>query len=113
MASSLLPECHRLPLPGGARALCAPREELALGGLGAALVVLPFVLGSVWTSSDGASYEGLSWLQLAALLGVSLAGSLLALATGNSRRSRWQTVALASSAPLHSLSSLPFAYRPF
>lgn len=70
-------------------------KSLALGGLGASLIVLPFVLGSVWTASEGASYEGLSWLQLAALLGLSLAGSGLALASGKLRQDRWRMVALA------------------
>ncbi len=58
-------------------------KTLGLGGFGAAIIVLPFVLGSIWTASVGASYEGLSWLQAAALLGLSLSGSLLALGTGS------------------------------
>ena len=65
---------------------------LALGGLGAAVVLLPFVLGSIWTASIGASYEGLSWLQEAAVLALALAGSLLALRSGQLRgyRRRFQ-----------------------
>jgi asparagine N-glycosylation enzyme membrane subunit Stt3 len=55
-------------------------ECLGLGGFAAALLVLPVVLDSIWTSSPGATFEGLSWLQEAALLGLSLTGSLLALA---------------------------------
>ena len=99
---------------GGWRSESSSRlgKSLALGGLGAALIVLPFVLGSVWTSSDGASYEGLSWLQLAALLGLSLAGSLLALATSHLRQDRWQIVALACISALALTGLLPICLAP-
>jgi asparagine N-glycosylation enzyme membrane subunit Stt3 len=70
--------------------------SLASGGLGAALMILPFVLGSIWTASEGATYEGLSWLQLAALLGLSLAGSVLALVAGNLQLNRWKILPVAT-----------------
>ena len=52
---------------------------LALGAGAAAVLVLPFVLTSVWTVTAGATFEGLSWLQEAALLGLGLLGALVAL----------------------------------
>lgn len=51
---------------------------VALGAGGAAILALPFVLGSVWTLTVGATFEGLSWLQEGALLGLGLLGSLVA-----------------------------------
>ena len=66
---------------------------LTFGGLGAAFISLPFVLRSIWTASNVASYEGLSWLQLAALLALSLAGSLLALGSGHLQGDRWKILA--------------------
>ena len=66
---------------------------LTFGGLGAALISLPLVLRSIWTAMEGASYEGLSWLQIAALLALSLTGSLLALGSGQLQRDRWKVLA--------------------
>lgn len=59
-------------------------STLALGAGGAAALALPFVLTSVWTLTDGATFEGLSWLQESALLGLGLLGALLA-STGRSK----------------------------
>ena len=87
-------------------------SSIALGGLGASIIVLPFVLGSVWTASDGASYEGLSWLQIAALLGLSLAGSLLALATGRSQQGRSRALALACVSAVALTVLLPICVPP-
>jgi len=84
--------------------------SLAWGGLGAALITLPFVLGSVWTASEGATYEGLSWLQLAALLGLSLVGSLLALGAGNLGQHRWRIWTVASLSAIALVLLLPVCF---
>ena len=85
---------------------------LALGGLGSALIVLPFALGSIWTASVGASYEGLSWLQLAGLLALSLAGSLLAISTGKLRQDRKRMGVVAGISAIALLVLLPICISP-
>jgi asparagine N-glycosylation enzyme membrane subunit Stt3 len=56
--------------------LCSARRSnaLAIGATIAAVVVLPFVIASAW---HGATFEGLSWLHVAALVGAGLVGSVL------------------------------------
>ena len=53
---------------------------LALGAGIAAVVVLPFVATSVWTRTEGFTFEGLSWLHETALVGTALVGAAIALA---------------------------------
>src|SRR6266849_1221533 len=50
-------------------------NALAIGSTIAALIVLPFVLGSAWR---GATFEGLSWLHVGALAVAGFLGSLVA-----------------------------------
>jgi len=87
-------------------------KTLGLGGFGAALVVLPFVLGSIWTASVGASFEGLSWLQEAALLGLSLSGSLLALGAGNLGANHRKLLSLAGISAVALAVLLPICVPP-
>jgi asparagine N-glycosylation enzyme membrane subunit Stt3 len=56
--------------------LCSARRSntLAIGATVAAIVVVPFVIASAWR---GATFEGLSWLHVAALVGAGLVGSVL------------------------------------
>jgi asparagine N-glycosylation enzyme membrane subunit Stt3 len=49
-------------------------RALALGAAVAAIVVLPFVLGSAWRS---ATFEGLSWLHVGVLVAAAFVGSLV------------------------------------
>lgn len=49
-------------------------RALAIGATAAAIVVLPFVANSVWR---GATFEGLSWLHIAALVGAGAIGASL------------------------------------
>ncbi len=49
-------------------------RAVAFGASAAAMVVLPFVLGSAWR---GATFEGLSWLHVAALMGAALVGCVV------------------------------------
>ena len=88
-------------------------KSLALGGLGAALIVLPFVLGSVWTSSAGASCEacpGFSWLPSWECRWPAACLPSPPATRGATAGRLWRWLA---SAPLHSLSFSQFAYRPF
>ncbi|NHZ72920.1 MAG: hypothetical protein GWP16_00410 [Nitrospirae bacterium] len=87
-------------------------KTLGLGGFGAAIIVLPFVLGSIWTASVGASYEGLSWLQEAALLGLSLSGSLLALGTGSLGTNHRKLLSLAGISAIALAVLLPICVPP-
>jgi len=59
----------RAPAVGGA---------VALGAGVAAVAVLPFVVGSVWTRVEGFTFEGLSWLHETALVGTALVGAAIA-----------------------------------
>src|SRR5438128_780205 len=54
-------------------------RALAIGATAAAVIVLPFVLGSSWR---GATFEGLSWLHVAALAGAALIGSAVSRSRG-------------------------------
>ena len=51
-----------------------PARALALGAAVAAIMVLPFVLGSAWRS---ATFEGLSWLHVGVLVAAAFVGSLI------------------------------------
>jgi asparagine N-glycosylation enzyme membrane subunit Stt3 len=53
----------------------AASRALAVGASAAAIIVLPFVITSAWR---GATFEGLSWLHIAALAGAGLIAALLA-----------------------------------
>jgi len=79
------------------------REEIArvlgIGATAAAVIVLPFVIGSAWR---GATFEGLSWLHVAALAGAGFIGSAVS-------RSRGLAVVNA----LALLLLLPISVRPF
>src|SRR5207244_6780166 len=50
-------------------------RTLAIGATAAAVIILPFVLGSSWR---GATFEGLSWLHVAALAVAGLLGCWVA-----------------------------------
>jgi asparagine N-glycosylation enzyme membrane subunit Stt3 len=52
----------------------ARNNTLAIGATLAAAIVLPFVIASAWR---GATFEGLSWLHVAALVGAGLIGALV------------------------------------
>ncbi len=73
-------------------------RALANGATAAAIVILPFVLTSVWR---GATFEGLSWLHIAALAGAGLIGAALA---------RYRVLAAVNAAALIAL--LPISIRP-
>ncbi|HEY8133695.1 MAG TPA: STT3 domain-containing protein [Thermoanaerobaculia bacterium] len=79
------------------------REEMArdlgIGATAAAIIVVPFVIGSAWR---GATFEGLSWLHVAALAGAGLVGSAVARSRG---------LAVANAVAL--LLLLPISIRPF
>jgi hypothetical protein len=79
------------------------REEtarvLGIGATAAGIIVLPFVIGSAWR---GATFEGLSWLHVAALAGAGLVGSAVARSRG---------LAVVNAAAL--LLLLPISIRPF
>ncbi|MDQ6801797.1 MAG: hypothetical protein M3041_13265 [Acidobacteriota bacterium] len=61
--------------------LCSARRNntLAIGATIAAIAVLPFVIASAWR---GATFEGLSWLHVAALVGAGLIGSVVSKSRG-------------------------------
>ncbi len=61
--------------------LCSVRtgNALAIGATIAAFAVLPFVIASDWR---GATFEGLSWLHVAALAGAGLVGSMVSRSRG-------------------------------
>jgi asparagine N-glycosylation enzyme membrane subunit Stt3 len=64
------------------------------GALVAALVVAPFAARSPWSRTGADAFAGLSWLHVAALAGLAVAGALLVLAAGarahpTSRRLAW------------------------
>ena len=74
-------------------------RALAIGSTIAAVIVLPFVIGSAWR---GATFEGLSWLHIAALVFAAFVGSVVS-------RSR-------SLAVVHGIALLilaPICVRPF
>lgn len=73
-------------------------RALAIGATCAAAVVVPFVVMSPWR---GATFEGLSWLHIAALAGAGLAGAALA---------RHRTLLILNGAALVVL--LPMSIRP-
>jgi len=77
----------------------ATARVLAYGSALAALLILPFVMTSVWR---GATFEGLSLLHVAALVGASVAGAAFA--------REWRVFAISSIA---AIALLPIAIVPF
>ncbi|MEA2568767.1 MAG: dolichyl-phosphooligosaccharide-protein glycotransferase [Acidobacteriota bacterium] len=77
----------------------AAARVLAYGSAIAAIVILPFVLTSVWR---GATFEGLSLLHVAALVGASVSGAAFA--------REWRLFGVASIA---AIALLPIAIVPF
>ena len=74
-------------------------NALAIGATAAAVVVLPFVIASPWR---GATFEGLSWLHVAALVGAGFVGSAV---------SRSRSLAVLNGIALLILA--PICIRPF
>jgi hypothetical protein len=69
---------------------------LSMGATIAAFMVTPFVAASSWRAVEGATFEGLSLLQLACLVGVGFLGTISAtLAKPLARSSWWRALAAA------------------
>lgn len=83
-------------LAAGARVGARLGALTAGGALAALLIVAPFAARSPWSRQGADAFAGLSWLHVAALAGLAVAGALLVLGAGAEARPAWRRLAWVS-----------------